>query len=223
MERENPWARESRRLNRLFAQALSSALTVDGRAPQTLAAGQTALYAGDVPDALPLVQAGRLNAVVHVDDDGLRIVPVVFEQGEMAMCSSLFGRQPLGADIVAARDSRVVWFAVTDIEDAVRRRPELMLPLLQFLAQRLREVQVRERVWMARGVRRRVWAALMRETGGPPTELPGSGRVALTHEQLAERAGVSRPKLSQALKQFEHEGAVRLGRGMVEVLAKRQD
>lgn len=223
MDRENPSSRESRRLNRLFAQSLTCALPLDGRPVQAVVAAQAVLHAGSRPAALPFVRAGRLHAVVHVDDEGQRIVPVAFERGEIAMCSYLFTHQPLGADIVAARDSDVQWLPVAEIETVVEGQPDVMLPLLKFLAQRLCEVQARERVWMARGVRGRVWAALLRETGGPPSGTDGTGRVPLTHEQLAERAGVSRPKLSQALKQFEREGAVRLGRGMVEVLvpAKR--
>jgi CRP-like cAMP-binding protein len=42
--------------------------------------------------------------------------------------------------------------------------------------------------------------------------------VSATHEHLAQRCGVSRPKLSQELKQLEHAGVLRLDRGRIELL-----
>jgi CRP-like cAMP-binding protein len=213
---ENPWARESRRLNRLFAAELARCM-----APQPLQhvqVGQQLLRFGETPLALPWVEAGGLDAVVPLGDDGQRVVPVSFQVGEIAMCSNLFSQQGLGADIVAAQDSVVRWLPRVAVEAAVQQHSVLMLALLKFLAQRLREVQARERVWMARGVRARLWATLTRECGQAQAPA-GCWRVTLTHEQLAERAGVSRPKLSQALKVMESEGLLRLGRGFVDVLS----
>jgi CRP-like cAMP-binding protein len=216
---DNPSARESRRLNRLFAAGLAPVMAGAEHRAQSMHAGQTVLRAGRVPRALPWVEAGRLNAVVHLGDEGQRVVPVSFGAGEIAMCSSLFSDQALSVDIVAAEDSRVHWWPRAGIEAAVQAQPALMLALLKFLAQRLREVQARERVWMARGVRGRLWGALLREAGAQPVGTEPARRIHLTHEQLAERAGVSRPKLSQALKLMESEGLLRLGRGFVDLLA----
>lgn len=42
--------------------------------------------------------------------------------------------------------------------------------------------------------------------------------IAATHEHLAARSGVSRPKLSRELKQLERSGRLKLLRGIVEVL-----
>ena len=186
--------------------------------PQAVAAGQTVLYAGATPVALPRVAVGRLHAVVHLGDEGQRVVPVTFDAGEIAMCSHLFSHEPLTADIVAACDTVVHWLQRAAIERAVAVHPELALPLVQFLAQRLREVQARERVWLQRGVRARLWAVLLREINGQEPAADGTWIVPMTHEDLAERAGVSRPKLSQALKQLEGEGVLRLGRRAITVV-----
>jgi CRP-like cAMP-binding protein len=42
--------------------------------------------------------------------------------------------------------------------------------------------------------------------------------VPATHEHLAMRCGVSRPKLSNELKQLENAGILRLNRGAIEIL-----
>jgi CRP-like cAMP-binding protein len=218
VNRENPSARESRRLNRLFAEALARVAEAAAGPAQPVATGQTVLHSGATPVALPLVASGRLQAVVHLGVEGQRVVPVTFDPGEIAMCSHLFSQEPLTADIVAACDTVVHWLPRSAIEHAVATHPALALPLVQFLAQRLREVQARERVWLQRGVRARLWAVLLREIGGQAPDADGTWTVPMTHEALAERSGVSRPKLSEALKQLEREGALRLGRRAITVV-----
>ncbi|MBI5721371.1 MAG: Crp/Fnr family transcriptional regulator [Burkholderiales bacterium] len=221
MKRENPSACESRRLNREFAEALAAALPLPDYPPHPVAAGQTLLHDGDRPAALPLVESGRLQVLVHLGDEGRRVVPVSFDAGEIAMCSQLFSREPINVDIVAAQQGVVRWLPRAAIEAAVSERIEVMRPLIRFLAQRLREVQMREKLWMTRGVRARVWAVLLREIDhDEPAAADAMHHIVLTHEQLAERAGVSRPKLSQALKGLEREGLVQLGRGDVAVRAR---
>ena len=218
MTRETPSALESRRLNQQFAAALARVTASTVHPTQTFAAGQTVLHAGSTPVALPWVESGRLQAVLHMGDDGQRVVPVSFAAGEIAMCSHLFSREPLAADIVAATETVLRWLPRATIEAAAPVHPELALPLVQFLAQRLREVQARERVWLQRGVRGRLWAVLLREIDGQPPAPDGTWPVHLTHEALAERAGVSRPKLSGALKAMEREGMLRLGRRVITVI-----
>ncbi len=168
--------------------------------------------------ALPWVESGLLQAVMHVGAQGQRVVPVSFAAGEIAMCSHLFSREPLAVDIVAATDTVLRWLPRAAIEAAVPVHAELASALVQFLAQRLREVQARERLWLQRGVRGRLWAVLLRETEGVTPAADGTWSVHLTHEALAERAGVSRPKLSQALKALENEGVLRLGRRVITVV-----
>ncbi len=220
MNRQNSSARESRRLNLLFATGLAQMTDAAAGPPQAVAAGQTVLNAGSTPVALPKVASGRLQAVVHLGDEGQRVVPVTFDTGEIAMCSHLFSHEPLTVDIVATCDTVVHWLPRSEIERAVGAHPELALPLVQFLAQRLREVQARERVWLQRGVRARLWAVLLREIDGQATDDDGTWTVHMTHDDLAERSGVSRPKLSEALKRLEREGVLRLGRRAITVVRR---
>jgi CRP/FNR family transcriptional regulator, anaerobic regulatory protein len=217
MTRENPFERESRRLNRLFAQGLLSRVETTAAALRTTPAGRVVMRSGTWPKSLPLVEAGKLQAVIHTGAEGQRVVPVTFEEGEIAMCSLLFSSSPVHADIVTAESCQLRWLPMTSIESAVEAHPQLGLPLIRFLAQRLREVQMRERVWLSRGLPARVWAALMREVAGAEPGPDSRWVVRLTHEALAERAGVSRPRLSLTLKAMEREGRVLISRGRIEI------
>jgi CRP-like cAMP-binding protein len=45
--------------------------------------------------------------------------------------------------------------------------------------------------------------------------------IAVTHDKLAARCGLSRPKLSQELKRLELAGTLRLHRGAIEIVDRR--
>jgi CRP-like cAMP-binding protein len=79
-------------------------------------------------------------------------------------------------------------------------------------------VQARERALSTRGVKARIGAGLLRLAADLPSRKDGRILISLTHEQLASRCSVSRPKASIALKNMEHQGLLRLGRKWIELL-----
>ena len=44
----------------------------------------------------------------------------------------------------------------------------------------------------------------------------------LTHEDIARELGTSREVISRILKQFEHQGCIRLARGMIDLVALQE-
>jgi len=130
----------------------------------------------------------------------------------------LFTQQPSTVNLVAGSEIAVRWAAVSDIEAALLADQELLVLLVRFLAQRLREVQVRERAWIERGVHERASATLERLARQAPRDDAGHAVIIATHEELAERSGVSRPKLSPALKRLEQAGRLRLERKAIRII-----
>lgn len=169
-------------------------------------------------ESLPYIESGRLDTVLQLGDEGTQVIPVTFSQGEIALLSALFSDEPLHGDLVAAEPLRLRWLPIRDVEAILLADKDLLVLLMRFLAQRLREVRARERGWLERSVHGRVRAGLARVALEAP---PAPGRPWLipgTHEHLALRCGVSRPKLSQELKQLELAGVLRLSRGEIELL-----
>ena len=201
----------SRALNRAFAVLLLSRIApgaeLRGRP------GQIAWRETSQPPALPLVEKGVLEVVVMLDAEGRRVSPVWFEGGEIGLLSTLFGDLRLGVELVWRRSGTLRWLPRDAVEAAVLAHPPLMAALARFLAQRLREVQQRELGWLERSVNERVRAVLARSAGGD-----GGRQITLTHGELSDHCGVSRPKLSVALKALERAGALRLHRGRIEIL-----
>lgn len=186
---------------------------------QRIAQGATVLRAGEPIDRLPVIQEGRLDSVLHLQgDEGAFIIPVSFGPGEMVFLSQLFSSQPSFVDLVVGEAAAIRWVPVRDLERLLLAEPDLMVELVRFLVQRLREVQVRERAWLERGVHERVCATLARLAHLAVPGSDGAVAVMATHEELSARSGVSRPKLSQELKRLEQQGRVKLERGSIRII-----
>ncbi len=210
---------QSRQLGRKFANALMQPLAFKNRPLHLLDAGVSLCKAGDRVTQLPFVMSGRLDAVVHVPGvQGGQIVPISFRAGEMAFLSYLFNQLPSGGDLVVGEPSTIQWLPLKEIETCLLNDQGLLLMLVRFLGQRLREVQARERSWASRGVQHRLCAGLARMAADLPSRSDRRTVVVATHEQIAASCGVSRPKASIALKALEGDGILKLGRGWIEVL-----
>lgn len=210
---------QSRRLGRRFASALAQPMALETRPLRRFEVGVSLFKAGDRVTQLPYVVSGRLDAVVHVPGaQGGQIVPISFRAGEMAFLSYLFNQLPSGSDLLVGEPSVIQWLPLQDIETCLLNDQGLLLMLVRFLGQRLREVQARERSWAARGVHPRLCAGLARMAADVPKRSDGRTVVVASHEQLAASCGISRPKASIALKALEGDGVLALGRGWIEVL-----
>lgn len=213
---------QSRQLGRKFANALAQPMAFKTRPMHRFEAGVSLFKAGDRVTQLPYVMSGRLDAVVHVPGvQGGQIVPISFRAGEMAFLSYLFNQLPSGSDLVVGEPSTIQWLPLKDIEACLLNDQDLLLMLVRFLGQRLREVQARERSWAARGVQTRLCAGLARMAADLPSLSDGRTVIVATHEQIAASCGISRPKASIALKALEGDGVLKLGRGGFEVLNLR--
>ncbi len=168
---------------------------------------------------LPFIAQGRIDSVLHLlGGEGGRVLPVSREAGKVVLLSYLFTQQPSTVDLVAGSEIAVRWAAVADIEAALLDDQELLVLLVRFLAQSLREVQVRECAWVERGVHERVSATLERLARLAPRDDAGHPVIIAAHAELAERSGASRPKLSQALKRLEQAGRLRLERKAIRII-----
>lgn len=206
----------SRALNRQLVERLRSALPLSRYPLRTLAAGQWLARAGERLTHLPVIESGRVELRVHVGDQGRQVIPVTFEAGELALSSALFGAPPIDMDLVAAEVLTVRWVPIGNIEQCLLESRDLLVLVVRMLAQRLREVQSRELGWLQRGVHERVCAVLQRIARDTVPRSDGRLMVEVTHEHLAARCGLSRPKLSHELKRMERAGMLKLHRGAIE-------
>jgi len=205
-------------LARRFAATVIEGIGLERWLQRAYEAGATVLHRRSVPTSICYVESGRLHGSYDFYGGGDSIVPITFGPGEFALTSSLYGREPLEVDLVASVSSKVRFVDRNAVERYIDEHSHVQPLLIRLFAHRLREAQSRERAWLARQVKVRVLAALARAVSTVATSEGPPWRIVLTHEQLAEWAGVSRPKASMELKRLEAEGLVRLHRGFIEVL-----
>jgi CRP-like cAMP-binding protein len=216
---ENPsMGTTSQAINRALTRAMQERLSLNEGPLWHCGPGQIVIAAGQRVTRLPVIVQGTIDAVMHgAQGRGLQTVPIQFGPGETVMLSYLFSEQPSTVDMVATAPTVLRWIGSDDIESLILSQPDLAVLLIRFLSRRLREVQGRERSWLERSVPMRVASALVR-IASDRTPVDGKWTLAVTHDQIAHRAGVSRPKASTAMKQMEREGHIRLGRGVVYIL-----
>jgi CRP-like cAMP-binding protein len=209
----------SQALGRRLAQHLANALELTRRAMHELPDATVLCKSGDRMTQLPYVMSGRLDVVVYVPNssDG-QIVPISFQAGEFAFLSYLFNHLPSGGDLIVREAAVIKWIEVAEMERVLLSDPNSLVLLVRFLGLRLREVQEREKALSTRGVKSRIAAGLLRCAVAQLPRVDGKVIVFMTHEQLASRCGVSRPKTSMALKNMENQGMIQLGCKRIEVL-----
>jgi CRP/FNR family transcriptional regulator len=198
-----------------FLRDLDPALREEvGRASQhvRLDAGTPICLEGDRCRLLPLVLSGA-GRVYRVSETGRALTLYRIESGESCILtmSCVLSALPFPAfaeaetdveALVVPADAFRVWF---DASPAWRRY------VFDLLARRFADVVELVGAVAFRRVDERLAAHLL-------DVQDEAGRVARTHEALAEDLGTSREVVSRVLKEFEHEGLVGLGRGEVAVL-----
>lgn len=210
---------DSRTLSRALAAALRPSMALDGRPAVTASPGTLLLKAGEPVRRLPLLLEGRIDTFMHLHSaQDAPVMPVSFHAGELVLLSQLFCERRSIVDLVAGTTVRLQWIPMGDIEAHLLRDHPALVLLVRFLGQRLREVQTREQTWIQRGARERVGAVVARLAAAAPAAADGSRTIVATHDEIAARCGVSRPRTSLALKRLEQEGVLDLGRGRLRVL-----
>ena len=205
--------------SRQLGQAVADHLPVSSLTVIQVPAGKILLPAHQPITRLPLVLTGRLDCVLpRQQGEAISLIPTSFGPGEIAMLSQLFCNVPVWIDVVAGQDSHLRWLEVEQLENLLLSQPDLLLLHTRFLAHRLRDVQLRERSWVERSVHQRVLSHLSRLVQSMPPDADGGHTLHTTHEELAARCGVSRPKLSLELQRLARLGAIHKGRGFVRVV-----
>jgi CRP-like cAMP-binding protein len=144
------------------------------------------LKSRDLVTRLPFIVQGRVDSVLHMHgDEGGRVIPESWSDGEIVQLSQLFMCRPSFVDLIARENSSLRRASVAEMQQTLQQDNQLLVLLVRFLAQRLREVQTRERAWVERGVRQRVCATLARLAQQSGSDEAGDALIAATHEHLA--------------------------------------
>lgn len=180
--------------------------------PKEFADGQLIQSRGDVPDGFWLIEAGRVSVGLFEPGGEFRAIAMLGpgdSYGELAMLSN----QPRIVDAIARGPATLRAIRAATFGAVLDRHPEAMRSLLAALALQLQDSIVLL-AGVGRGSARTRMARLLLNFAGKD---PGSHRLAITQQELADLLGITRATANQALGVLEDEGVIERGYGVVAI------
>jgi CRP/FNR family transcriptional regulator len=174
---------------------------------QTVPAGTVLFSDKDPCRGFPLLLAGEVR-VFRPSPDGRSLELYRLSPGEMCLVSSasLFRTQPLAADAVATRPTRLV-MVPPDVFRSWLEHPGFRDFVLGMFAERMADLTALVDAVAFQRLDRRLAAALLGH--GP--------ELAVTHQDLADVLGTVREMITRLLRRFEREGWIELSRERVRI------
>ncbi len=177
--------------------------------------GQTVFGQGDKAENYLLVMSGCVKVFARTDE-GREVLLYRVKPGEMCTLTTacLLGRTPYPAEAVAEEDTRAKAIPSNEFDRLVSESEAFRRFVFSSFSSRLNEIMQRfEELVLASVDKRLVRALLLRADE--------NGVIKGTHEDLALDVGTAREVISRHLKLLENRGAIRLGRGRIDILNPR--
>lgn len=193
----------------LLAPDERSSLVRAGR-ERRAATGEELFLAGDPCERVQILLQGAVR-LWRLTLDGHVLALRVCKPGDVLGQMSAVDGAPHSVSATVEQDCRLLVFPAAAFRDLLGRRSALALRLAAVLAGLVRSLSDELEAMKFASVADRVLAWL-RLRGAERREL----RV--THQQIAEEVGASRENVSRVLGLLRDRGALRLGRGRIEIL-----
>lgn len=174
----------------------------------------TVLHNGDADcTGLLLVKSGQLRAYI-LSEEGREITLYRLLDRDICLFSASCVMRNIQFDVtIAAEKDTDLWVIPAE---AYRQLMEESAPLSNYtnelMAGRFSEVMWLIEQVMWKSMDQRVAAFLLEESA-----IEGTGRLAITHETIANHLGTHREVVTRMLRYFQNEGMVKLSRGVVEL------
>jgi CRP/FNR family cyclic AMP-dependent transcriptional regulator len=177
-----------------------------------LLAGQRVFRAGDRADHVIVVQSGLVSVQV-AGPSGRQLILAMFGEDDVLGEMALAGVPRRTATVVAVRDSEVLMLDARRLHELRAATREVDLAVMGVLADTVRRLtnQLLEATLISQPVRlRRILLRLHRHYD--------AGRIALTHDDLADMLGARRTTVTELLAAEVEAGRVVKGRGYVQIV-----
>ena len=182
------------------------------RTPDTFLDQDDVLYAPkEATERLFVLKKGRVQCY-EVSAEGQEITLSVIEDGNVFGEMALTGQSLDGLYVRALTPATVVSLRREDVEDLIRKKPEVGLMLVRDLAERLRASERRYADVVGKDVPARL-ATLILRLADSEGVVSGQGlRIPThyTHEQLGSMIGCKRVAVTRAFRKLEEGGAIEL-------------
>lgn len=166
---------------------------------------------GDMGEVVFILKHGRVD-LYRLTIDGRKLVMASITTHTIFGEMGLTGQRMYGCYAEAAEDCLLCVLSRSDLQNLVRRNPEVGLLMLAEVERRLQEREAELEAFAFRGLPSRLAALLLEEADA-------SGMVAgMSHQNRAERLGTYRETVSQILGRFRNEGLISIGPKRIQLL-----
>jgi CRP-like cAMP-binding protein len=175
-------------------------------------AGQQVFRAGDPADHVVVVQSGLVSVQI-ASPTGRQLILAMFGEEEVLGEMALAGVPRRTATVVAVRDTDVLMLDARRLHELRAATREVDVAVMGVLADTVRRLtnQLLEATLVSQPVRlRRILLRLHRHYD--------DGRIALTHDDLAEMLGAQRTTVTELLAAEVAAGRIVKGRGHVQIV-----
>ncbi len=164
---------------------------------------------GENASAIAVVLSGELE-ISRVDENGHRMRLRALGPGSSVGLSTLAGK-PHTANVSARVESDVLMLPVLQLRDVLSQTPDLAARVIAYLGDLVGALTDELQELRFLSLDERLLIILERSSRG-------LRELQLTHEELAQQVGGTRENISRALKSLERTGAIKCGRGKIEIL-----
>jgi CRP/FNR family transcriptional regulator len=182
------------------------------RTPDTFLEQDDILYTPkEGTERLFILKKGRVQ-VYEITGEGEEITLSVIEDGNVFGEMALTGQSLQGLYVRALTPSTVVSLRREDVEDLIRKKPEVGLRLVRDLAERLHASERRYADVVGKDVPARLATLIVTLVDSEGVVSSESLRIPThyTHDQLASMIGCKRVAVTRAFRKLEEGGAVEL-------------
>lgn len=173
---------------------------------------------GDPAESIYFLQKGRMK-ITGLSEDGQEVLHNVVGPGEIFGETSALLRIPRTTSAQALETCLLGEIYLKDFESLLTMYPELSVQLLKSVGMRLKKAEAQLVNIVCNDVSGRVREALLELMQSESSATDGPIRINMTQQDLANLIGASRQKTSQALKELENSGVLRLMYGSILITA----
>jgi CRP/FNR family cyclic AMP-dependent transcriptional regulator len=171
--------------------------------------GEWIFVLGDPAERIYLLQEGLIK-ITALTEDGHEVLHEIIRSGQMFGHTSTILGIPRTSSAQALEDSLLCEIRRKDFESLLTAHPEFSLHLLKSVGRRLKKAEAQLLNVACNDVSTRVKEALIDLIAIEPGIPDQAIRIRITQQDLANLIGASRQKTSQALKELESSGVLRL-------------
>ena len=166
---------------------------------------------GDPGNAMLILLSGAVK-VHRLSPDGREVTLAILRAGDCLGEMSLLDGLSRSASADAIEHTTALEIRRDDFLRLLRSRPEMSLAIIQILAARLRQTDRRLEHLVLGDARSRVLGVLLDLAAGHGVPYSGGTKIdiRLTHQEIAELAGIARETASRILSELADEGLIQL-------------